>query len=79
MAIEKAKGGSSKKGVTYQVSELGLEVTERYAEFRQELLISLTSSISADKDFETAARVLNLMSGLYDQASCIAATHRVSR
>ena len=63
--IEKAKGGSSKKGVTYQVSELGLEVTERYAEFRQELLISLTSSISANKDFETAARVLRNFDNRY--------------
>ncbi len=75
--IEKA-GSSSKKGVTYQVTELGREVTDRYGEFRRELLISLTESLSATQDFEGIAKVLNLMSGLYDQASCVAATHRVS-
>ncbi len=75
--IEKADSGSAKKGVTYQVSELGREVTDRYAEFRQELLISLTRSISGDSELDAISKVLNLMSGLYDQASCVAATHRV--
>ena len=76
--IQKTRDSSSKKGVTYQVSQLGRDVTDSYAEFRKELLISLTSSISGEKDLEAIAKVLNLMSGLYDQASCVAATHRVS-
>lgn len=75
--IEKSNDGSSKKGVTYQVSELGREVTDRYADFRQELLVSTLQSISGDNDLEAISKVLNLMSGLYDQASCVAATHRV--
>ena len=76
--IEKAKGDSSKKGVTYRVSQLGREVTDNYATFRRKLLISLTTSMSNTKDLEEISKVLNLMSGLYDQASCVAATHKVS-
>ena len=76
--IEKAPDSSSKKGVTYQVSELGREVTDNYAEFRRELLISLTTTMSGARDLEDISKVLNLMSGLYDQASCVAATHKAS-
>lgn len=75
--IEKSKDSGSKKGVTYQVSELGRQVTDRYAVFRKELLLSLTESVTGENDLEAIAKVLNLMSGLYDQASCVAATHRV--
>jgi predicted MarR family transcription regulator len=75
--VEKTEGASSKKGVTYQVSELGLQVTDRYAEVRQDLLLSLTSEMSGMQNLEAIAKVLNLMSGLYDQASSVAMTHRV--
>jgi predicted MarR family transcription regulator len=75
--IEKAKDGRSKKGVTYRVSELGLAVTDKYVVFRDELLVSLTRTVTDGMDLEAIAKVLNLMSGLYDQASCVAATHRV--
>jgi predicted MarR family transcription regulator len=75
--IEKTKQSSSKKGVTYRVSELGREATDRYAEIRRELLVSLTRTVTEGMDLDAIAKVLNLMSGLYDQASCVAATHRV--
>lgn len=75
--IEKANDGTSKKGVTYQVSKLGREVTDKYADFREELLVSLARTISGERDLQAISKVLNLMSGLYDQASCVAATHRV--
>ncbi|MFK7954634.1 MAG: winged helix DNA-binding protein [Lysobacterales bacterium] len=74
--IEKTSGGG-KKGVTYQVSNLGHQVTDRYAEFRQELLTSLATTVFANHDLEAVAKTMNLMSGVYDQASCVAATHRV--
>lgn len=74
--IEKTSGGG-KKGVTYQVSDLGHQVTERYAEFRKELFTSLASSVFASHDLEAVAKTMNLMAGVYDQASCVAATHRV--
>ncbi len=75
--IEKAQAGSSKKDVTYQVTELGRQVTDQFARFRQELLISLTRSIEGLRDLDGVSKLLNLMSGLYDQASCVAVTHRV--
>lgn len=76
--IEKTGSNDSKKGVTYVVTRLGCEITDRFAEFRKELLISLTQSMSTDISLANVARVLNLLSGIYDQASCIAATHRVT-
>lgn len=72
------KSADSKKGVTYEVTERGMQVTDKFAGFRKELLLSLTQSISNwDEDSATVAKVLNLMSGMYDQAGCVAATHRV--
>ena len=62
---------------TYQVSAQGREITDRYALFRKELLISMTRAAAGNLDFETLARALTMMSAIYDQASCVAATHRV--
>ena len=77
--IEKSRASDNKRGVTYQVSELGREVTDHYAKFREELLISLTQSVSNwEENFNQSAKILNLMSGMYDQASCVAATHRAN-
>jgi len=75
--IEKSAEKGSKKDVTYQVSALGRDVTDRYARFRQELLISMTRATAGKTDFESLARALNMMSAMYDQASCVAATHRL--
>lgn len=74
--IEKSRDAGSKKDVTYQATERGREITSKYAEFRQELLISMAQSIAGDINFESIAKALNLMSAVYDQASCVAATHR---
>ncbi len=75
--IEKTKGGTSKKDVTYQVFELGQAVTDKYTVLREELLLSLAQSITETHDLETITRVMSLLTGLYDQASCIAVTHKV--
>ena len=75
--IEKPRHAGSKKDVTYQVSQLGRKVTDHYAEFRKELLISLVETVGDKLDFSSTARALNMMSALYDQASCVAATHRI--
>ena len=76
--IEKSRqAGASKKDVTYQVSALGRDVTDKYARFRQELLISMTRATAGKVDFESLARALTMMSAMYDQASCVAATHRL--
>ncbi len=74
--IERGVGASS-KNVTYQVTEAGREVTERYAALRRRLLIELTQSVAdSDQQLEEASRLLNLMTGIYDQAARDAATHR---
>lgn len=77
--IEKAGKSDSKKGATYIATELGCEITDRFAQFRRDLLIGLTKSMSTDIGISDVSRVLNLMAGVYDQASCIAAAHRVTR
>jgi predicted MarR family transcription regulator len=75
--VEKSAAAGSKKDVTYQVTQLGAHITSEYAEFRRELLISMTQANAGNVDFEAIARALNLMAAMYDQASCVAATHRV--
>jgi predicted MarR family transcription regulator len=76
--IEKSRQtGTSKKDVTYQVSTLGRDVTDKYARFRKELLISMTRATAGKVEFESLARALTMMSAMYDQASCVAATHRL--
>ena len=76
--IEKNQGAGSKRDVAYRVTQRGREVTDQYAVFRRELLISMTRNTAVGTDFESIAKALNMMSALYDQASCIAATHRVA-
>jgi predicted MarR family transcription regulator len=77
--IEKVGSGDSKKGVTYMATPLGSEITDKFAQFRRELLISLTQSMSTDIHLDDVAKVLNLLAGIYDQASCIAAAHRIAK
>lgn len=76
--IEKSGTSDSKKGVTYVATDLGCEITDRFAQFRRELLIALTKSMSTDINMADVSKVLNLLAGIYDQASCIAAAHRVA-
>lgn len=75
--IERARGAGSKKDVTYQVSAKGREITTLYAQFRRELLISLLESTGGKIDFSAVAAALTMMSAMYDQASSVAATHRI--
>lgn len=77
--IKKAGNSDSKKGVTYVVTKLGCEITDKFALFRRELLFSLTQSMSTQINLEDVSKVLNLMAGIYDQASCIAAAHRIAK
>lgn len=76
--IEKSGSNHSKKGVTYMVTTSGREITNRAAQIRRELLVALTTSLSTECSFTEGSRLLNLMSGMYDQASCIAAAHRIT-
>lgn len=75
--IRKLGTQGNKKGATYTTTELGVSATDQYALYRKELLLPLTQAISAgDERMEQVANVLTLLSGIYDQAACVAATHR---
>ena len=75
--IEKHGGTDHKRGVTYRASARGIATTDKYAAFRRELLFPLTQSISdSDQRMNQVTEMLTLLSGIYDQAACIAATHR---
>ncbi len=78
--IEKTGLKGQKKNAAYTVTNKGLEATNRYALFRQELLLPLTAQISeSNEKMNQISNVLNLLSGIYDQAACVAATHRDER
>lgn len=78
--IEKLGNSGHKRGATYQVTAQGIEATDNYAKFRRELLVSLTQSISdSEQRMEQVTRMLSLLSGIYDQAACVAASHRTAK
>lgn len=69
--------GSGRAGVTYEVTPLGREVTDRYAHVRAALLIDAVRRVpELAHRLEDAARTLELMTGIYAQAARAAATHR---
>lgn len=75
--IEKVGAQGHKKGATYRTTERGEHATELYASYRREILIPLTRSVSTDDErMIELANLLTLLSGIYDQAACVAATHR---
>tara|TARA_R110001592_G_scaffold357416_1_gene660652 strand:- start:236427 stop:236999 length:573 start_codon:yes stop_codon:yes gene_type:complete len=75
--IRKLGTQGNKKGATYTTTDLGISATDQYALYRKELLLPLTQAISAgDERMDQVANVLTLLSGIYDQAACVAATHR---
>lgn len=75
--IEKVGAKGAKKGVTYRATDKGVDATDRYARVRRELLLPLTESISqSGQRMGDVNNMLTLMSGIYDQAACVAATHR---
>ena len=75
--IKRLGSQGNKKGATYTTTDKGIEVTDLYARYRRELLLPLTQAIAAsDERMAQVANVLTLLSGIYDQAACVAATHR---
>ncbi|MEQ9393925.1 winged helix DNA-binding protein [Haliea sp.] len=75
--IEKSAQSSHRQGVTYHVTDKGHEITELYAGLRRSLLLDFTGTVHEFvPQLTDAARTLDLMSGIYEQAARIAATHR---
>jgi predicted MarR family transcription regulator len=69
--------GSGRTGVSYEVTPLGKEVTDRYAEVRAALLIDAVRRVpELAPRLEDAAQALELLTGIYAQSARAAATHR---
>lgn len=69
--------GSGRAGVTYEVTPEGRRVTDDYGRLRRRLLIAAIESVPGFAGrLDDAARTLNLLSGIYEEVSRVAATHR---
>lgn len=73
------RSGSGRSGVTYAVTDLGWKVTEDYADVRRALLVAAVASIpDFPQRLAEATRTLDLLAGIYEQVTRVAATHRRS-
>ena len=69
--------GAGRSGVTYEVTDEGRRVTDDYGVLRRRLLLAEIASLPGFSDrLAEATRTLNVLSGLYEEISCVAATHR---
>lgn len=69
--------GAGRSGVTYEVTEEGKRVTDAFGALRRRLLIGAIENLPGFSDrLAEAARTLNLLSGIYEEAARVAATHR---
>lgn len=75
--ITKSGTASRRKGVRYQVTDEGIAVTQEYAKLRANLLMGLTNGVAnMEAELNHGRRVLDLMTGIYEQAARVAVTHR---
>ena len=66
------------KEVTYAATDLGRKYVERYREIRESCLINAMNADEAlNRDIGELARLLRLLSGIYDQAARSAASFQV--
>lgn len=71
------KHGAGRTGVTYEVTDEGRRVTDDYGVLRQRLLIEEIRNLPGFSErLSEAVRTLNILSGLYEEVSRVAATHR---
>ena len=69
--------GAGRSGVTYVVTDEGLRVTNDYGALRRRLLLQAVANIPGFSDrLVEATRTLNLLTGIYEEISRVAATHR---
>lgn len=75
--VEKTSSDKRRKGVRYRATPAGNEVVNRFVALRKGLLIEMTEAIRAiDDQFANGSKILDIMTGMYDQGARIAATHR---
>ena len=72
--ITKEGSSKQKKGVRYVITDEGVKVMDAFAAIRCKVLIEYTKSLSGQ--LPDIARLLELLTGMYDQTARIAATHR---
>jgi predicted MarR family transcription regulator len=71
------KKGSGRTGVTYEATEEGRRVTDDYSDLRRRLLIEEIRKLPGFHDrLREAVSTLNVLSGLYEEVTRTAATHR---
>jgi predicted MarR family transcription regulator len=69
--------GGARSNAVYSVTERGREVTNLYADLRARLLLEFTETVNGiDERLAQTAQTLNLLSGIYEQAARVAATHQ---
>jgi len=75
--VEKTSTDNRRKGVRYRTTEAGNVVVDRFVALRKGLLIEMTEAIrDMDEQLAGGSKILDLMTGMYEQAARIAATHR---
>lgn len=75
LGLIRQRGARSK--AVYEVTERGLQVTDHYAQLRAQLLIEFTEAVTGfDGRLQDATQTLNLLTGIYEQAARVAATHQ---
>ncbi|WP_346288425.1 winged helix DNA-binding protein [Zoogloea sp.] len=73
--VVKIREGKSKV-FTYDVTDKGRELINQYAHFRQRVLTEQIKSIeSIDRKLSEAARLISMLSGVYDEAVRVSATY----
>jgi len=61
---------ASKREIAYEITAVGRQITDRYAELRSEILVGLCAEIvGMEQAMHEAAAVMERMIGLYDQAT----------
>lgn len=62
--------GKSKRETGYRMTDLGIQVTDRYAQARSELLVHLIEEVKdVDVSMRITAAALERLTGAYDQAT----------
>lgn len=75
--VEKTSTDNRRKGVRYRTTSAGNKVVQRFVALRKGLLIEMTESIRAmDDQLANGSKILDIMTGMYEQAALVAATHR---
>jgi predicted MarR family transcription regulator len=71
------RSGAARSGVSYSVTPRGRDVTDKYAKIRKALLIAAIDGVPGFRErLAEATRTLNLLAGIYEEVSRVAATHR---